>query len=126
MVKLFGIDIAAVVAREFKGKLLTGTLTKRSAGSRTAGSLTGGVNPSETAHPFEGIVETKTETRREDGGLVTSTGEILTIIGGSLPAGVVPEANDRAELEKVTYDLIELIERDPASAVYRMRVEATA
>lgn len=121
MPDLFGIDIAGEIASAFSGQLRPGTLTKVTPGTRTPGSLTGGTNPTTTTHAFEGFVE-ETQTRVE--GLATVTGKFLSILGASVAGGAVPEVDDTATMDGKTYTLVELVERDPAAALYKFKVEA--
>ena len=124
MPKLFGLDIAAIVNREIAaaGGVLDGKLTKVTSGSRTSGSLTAGTNPAETTHSFKGFMGNIAESRFA-GQLQTTGGEILSILGASLPAGVEPEVNDRATLDGAKYELVKLLRRDPAAAMYEFEVE---
>ena len=122
MPKLFGVDIVAEIARELKGQLVPGTLTKVTAGTRTTGDLAAGTQPTTLTHSFEGFLENRTE-RRIPGTLVATGGMILSILGGSLPAGVEPAAGDRATIEGSEYSIISIEKRDPAGALFECRVE---
>ncbi len=126
MPKLFGLDIAGIVNRELAaaGGVLDGRLTKVAPGLRTSGSLTGGTNPVETTHDFKGFMENVSESRFA-GQLQTKDGEVMSILGASLPPGVEPEANDRATLEDREYELVGLLTRDPAAALYVFEVESS-
>ncbi len=116
MTELFGIDIAQTIADAFSGQLVEGALEKKTPGTRTSGSLTGGTNPATTAHTFDGFVEAK-EVRRQ-GEVGTESMVVVTIIGNSVNPLVIPEVNDEVTIEGLTYTLVELLSRDPASAVY--------
>ena len=106
MAELFGIDIAELVAEAIDGAggLQPGTLIKG-----------GGMR-----HAFQGFFQL--QQIRETETLVVATIPVLTIIGNSLPAGIVPEVNDGAEHADIRYDLVRLISRDPAAAVYEFEV----
>ncbi len=118
MVELFGVDIAQVVADSITeaGNLRPGILTKIVPGTRTGGSLTGGTNPTETSHTFQGFVETKTS--RREGTLVADPMSVVTILGATVTPFTEPEVNDGAIIDNVTWNLGKLLSRDPASAVY--------
>lgn len=122
MPNLFGLDIAKIVSDAFKGQLVAGTLTKRVATTRTTGSLSAGTRPVETSYAFEGFIERKTETAI-DGTLASSVGDTVTMIGGSIAGGVVPEKGDRIEIEGLAYIVTEIVNRDPAGATYECGVE---
>lgn len=126
MPRLFGIDIAALVNRELAGAggVLDGRLTKVTPGSRTSGSLTGGTNPAEVVYDFKGFMENVSESRFA-GQLQTVDGEVMSILGASLPTGVEPEVNDKATLEDRSYELVKLLRRDPAAALYEFEVESS-
>lgn len=117
---LFGIDIAGIVAQQFSGQLLRGVFRKKTAGTRTPGNLTAGTNPVTSSHEFDGFLEVSEVPAGDVAGAARS---VLTIIGGSVRDGAVPEVGDRATIEDVTYELRELIERDPAGAVYKFLVQ---
>ena len=111
MSRLFGIDIAQVVsdALESAGNLTPGVLIKFAADPNNS-----------TRHNFQGFVETRS-IRRQDT-LVVEPAPILTIIGASISPAVVPSVNDQAELASMTWEIVRLIRRDPASAVYEFEV----
>ncbi len=121
MVKLFGIDIAKQVndAVRDAGGLRPGTLSKTAPGSRTAGSLTSGANPTTTTHTFQGFVETKED--RRPGQVGASSMAVMTILGASVSPVAVPEVNDTVTMDGAAYTLLELLSRDPAAATYEFR-----
>lgn len=120
------MDIAKIINDEIAaaGGVLDGTLIKSTAGTRTPGSLTGGVNPTTVSHAFKGFIEKRTEVRK-DGQLVAAGGEIVTVLGASLPSGVTPDTQDRVTIEGTTYDVAELLDRDPAAATYELLVQSS-
>ena len=126
MPKLFGLDIAGIVNRELAnaGGVLDGELTKVAPGTRTSGSLTGGTNPAETTHDFKGFMGRVSESRFT-GQLQVVDGDVMSILGASLPSGVEPEVNDRATLEGKEWELVKLLTRDPAAALYEFMVESS-
>ena len=124
MPSLFGLDIAGIVNDAFTqaGGVLDATLTKVEPGTRTPGDLAGGTNSTSTAHACKGFVEQRTSRRMGDT-LVQVAGEYVSILGASLPAGVEPEPSDSVTIEGRTFVVIEVTERDPAAALYVLRVE---
>lgn len=124
MPNLFGLDIARLVDDSLSaaGGVLTGTLTKRTSGTRTPGSLTAGTNPTETSHAFRGFIASRTTSRR--GGTAAETsGRFVTILGASISPAAVPEPSDRVTIEGETFDVLS-VTRDPAAAVFECEVEA--
>ena len=123
MVELFGLDIAKVVNDEVTnaGGVRSGTLVKSIPGVRGA-DLTDGTNPTSTTHTFKGFVQTK-ENRRP-GQVGAAALSVVAILGASVSPVAVPEVNDEATVDGVTYVLVELLSRDPAEALYEFRGEA--
>lgn len=122
MPALFGQDIAGKIASAFKGKLLSGTLSKKAAGTRTPGQLTGGTNPTAATHTFEGFIEDKTEVWR-GGTLVARGGKFVTMLGASITPAAEPETGDEVTIEGQTWRIVEITGRDPAAATFQVRVE---
>lgn len=126
MPELFGLNIAAIVddAIQSAGGVLTGTLTKTTAGARTPGDLTGGTNPTSVSYSFRGFLDQRSEVRL-NGTLVRTGGQILSILGNSLATqGVEPEAGDTAVIEGTTFKINAIADRDPAAALYECVVES--
>lgn len=120
--KLFGVDIAKIVNQEIAGAggVLSGTLTRETKGTRTPGSLTGGTNPTPATYAFKGFVETAGE--RRPGSSSASSISTVSILGDS--CSVEPKVNDTATIEGEDWTLLELVERDPAKALYVFKAEA--
>lgn len=123
MANLFGLDIAKLIADNIAiaGGVRPGVLTVNAAGTRTSGSVTAGNAPTTTTHQFQGFVETK--ARRREGTQVPSGMAVVTILGATITPAVVPGVNNEVEIDGDTYTLLELLSRDPASAVYEFRAE---
>lgn len=121
MPDLFGIDIAQEIADAFGGQLVVGTLTKRAAGTRTPLNLTAGTQPSETTHNFDGFLGVR-QVRRPDQ-LGAQPLSVLTMITNTISPTAVPEVGDRATIESLTFDITEILNRDPAAAVFECLVE---
>lgn len=124
MPDLFGLDIAGIVNSEIvgAGNVRTGTLSRITPGSRGA-TLIGGNNPTDTTHSFNGFVETK--TRRASDSLVEEPMATVSILGASVSPAAIPQVGDTVTIDGTTWDLVELMDRDPAGALYEFRVEAS-
>lgn len=118
---LFGVDIAQEIANAFKGQLRPGTLTKVIPGTRSTGSLTGGTNPTQTQHTFEGFIEIKTV--RRSGQLGGETMSVLSIIANSVSPAAKPDVNDLAVIDGLSVEITEILNLDPAEALYECKVE---
>lgn len=121
--KLFGVDIAKELASGFKkaGGLRPLTLRKFTKGTATVGSLTAGTNDTPVEHTGQGFEEVM--SIRERASLVKGASAKLSILGDSLPAGVIPEANDEVDLDGTTYTLM-VGGSDPAAALYTFQSSA--
>jgi len=113
---LFGIDISGLVNANIGPGVNDAVLTKVSAGTRTAGQLTGGTNPTTITHTCKGFVDTLDKNRLE-GTIVADTDVLLALIGDSISDGAVPIAGDRVTILSVEYNIIQ-VTADPALAVY--------
>ena len=124
--ELFGIDIAKVVndAIASAGGVLDATLIKVTAGTRTAGSLTSGTNPTESPLRCKGFYDDAQKSRFPNT-LVQKDTRIAAILGASVPGRVAPEPGDKITLENETSEVLEILERDPASALYLCLVRKT-
>ncbi len=122
MPELFGLDIARLVADsiESAGNLRPGTLAKSEPGQEDPNDPTAPVSSITTAHSFQGFIEAKA-VRREDT-LIAEAVPVMTILGASVNPVAEPAVNDKATIDGITYELVRLITRDPASAVYEFEV----
>lgn len=125
MANLFGLDIAGIVnnAISSAGGVRPGILTKTTPGTRTPGDLIGGTNPTMTTHSFQGFVEQKSERRAGQVG-ASLGGQTVSILGASVSPAAVPAVNDSVTIDSVTYNLVELVSRDPAEALYEFGAQA--
>ena len=114
---LFGVNISGLIKEYIGPGVLDATLTKSTPGSRTAGQLTGGRNPTTTTYACKGFIDK--QARQDFDGTLISDGQVMivligdTIDGGSTKA----EAGDLITIEGVTY-MIDKLDRDPAAATY--------
>lgn len=116
--RLFGIDIAGEVSSGIAsaGGALDATLTKRTAGTRTALDLAGGTNPVQTAYACKGF-------RSESAG---AGARVLTVrlLGATILNGtdrIVPEPGDLITIGGETRAISTepgSVKHDAAAAVY--------
>jgi hypothetical protein len=115
---LFGADIAGKVFAALNGQVLTATLTKIVAGTRTPGSLTAGTQPTTTNYAAQGFMDSK--DRKNIGGTLVEDGEVIVVLlGNSIASDQVPEVGDKVTIESNAY-WIKVIDRDPDKAAYTM------
>lgn len=125
-IKLAGIDVSGIIAKEIGDKVLTSpehaaTLKHFTIGTRT-GNLTGGTNPTDTDHTCKGFIDSKT-LKSFKGTLVEAGHVFIVLIGDSISPAVVPVVNDQVTIESKTY-WIKVLDRDPAAATYTCMCKA--
>ena len=124
MPKLFGLDIAKMVNDSIKsaGNVRPGILEHaNSPYTRDQDDKTSGLQPTITIHAIRGFVETK-EIRRL-GQVGTLFSSAVYIIGASVNPKVVPRVNDTVTMDGGIFFLVELLELDPALALYKFLAE---
>lgn len=118
MTEIFGQNLAETIfqaAREAQAGFDL-TLTKVNEGAINPANLTAGKAKTEEAHSGYGIISIG--TRRRGGTVVAIDGAMIAIYAASLPAGVVPEINDRVLIKGRSY-CISRVDVDPADAMYQ-------
>lgn len=120
MPNLFGIDIAGLVSKNIGPGLPAATLTKITQGSRTTGSLTGGANPTSTAHSCKAVLSDYNDYQMSNTVIQTGDRKVL-ILTNTISGGVVPAMGDKITIEGATYNIIRA-KRDPAAATYECQV----
>lgn len=116
--ELFGVDIAGIVADAIGDGVLPVQLTEPVRGERQAGNLTGGreaLDP--VTHEARGWWEDFTG-QPPPGLEVLLNDRKAVILGDTMPAGVVPERGWGVTIEGRTLAIVQLVNRDPAAAVY--------
>lgn len=117
---LFGVNISGLIKDNIGPGVLSATLTKFTSGTRTAGQLTGGTNPTSVAYPCRGFIDKQVNRDRE--GTLISDGTVkIVLIGDTIDNGnsaAAPTTNDQVTLEGKVYVIRGPIDRDPAAATY--------
>ncbi len=115
---LFGINVAKLIADNFRGQLNVGTLTVITHGART--NSTSGRSQSPANSTFDGLL-TNYKDEEVDGTLVEEGDRKVLIIAGTLNPVVIPKSKDRVTIEGVEFE-IKRVMRDPAAATYTLQV----
>ena len=117
-----GVDVAGLVAEHLGPRLLPAQLIKPGApGGRDPANPTR-VLPAgpPVEHGCRGFVEKFSDFSVAQG-LVLASDRKVTILGGTLPRGVVPVAGagqDRIRIEGQVWHVHRIVDRDPAAATY--------
>jgi hypothetical protein len=113
--RLFGLDIARLVATSIGPQLYRGVLQRQVPGVRT--SPTSGHTSSPVSYGFRGFWDSF-GLAEIDGSQVLFGDTKALIIVGTLPAGVMPQKSDTITIQGITRVVQGILERDPAGATY--------
>lgn len=120
---LFGLDIAGLVnnAMSSAGGLLPGTITRQVPGPRDENNPTAGRPMVPHTSTFQGFIERYTQTKRE-GSSIFEAGEYVSLLGASITPAIVPQPGDAITIEGRNFTVEALADRDPAAALYVVKV----
>ncbi len=130
MPKLISGYIRGQIASKLGPHVLDAVLTRITPGVRVPTAQNAGTNPTSVDYPCKGFVKSFDATQI-DGTLVKSEDRVIAILGGTLPAGVVPGTNDKIAIEDppgsgitATFRIVggkdgRGVSTDPDGAVYR-------
>lgn len=125
MSSLFGINIPRLLRTSIRaaGGLQNGTLTKVTHGALNTADYAAGRARTLTNYSFEGFID---DENRQDKGILDQQNAAtfqgtrrVTMLGDSLPSGVVPRPNDSVTIGGRTYLVAdEGVKTDPVEAVF--------
>jgi hypothetical protein len=116
--KVFGVDVAKIVAQKVGPGLHAMTLIRKVPTTREPGNLAGGTQPTEVSYPCRGI-EATLEQRFIDGDKVKITDVAILLLGDTIDGGnVEPRGGDRLTSDGKTRAVIRVLDRDPAKATW--------
>lgn len=127
-IKLISDFIPRELAKHLAPHVLEGTLVKVTPGAR-GGTVTAGTNPTETGHACS-LWIARYSTREMAGTSIRRSDRKISILGATLPAGVVPVPNDKITVDGVTYRIVGEgegglgVDSDPVQAVHRCHARA--
>jgi hypothetical protein len=121
--RLFGVDIAGVIAREIGPGVLPATLIKITT-TANATNLTGPPNRTSVSHSCRAFLDS-TNNRFIDGSQAAIDRPVCVIIGDTLPAGVEPVPGDEITIEDRRFVIREggSVRRDPAGATFACDIQ---
>lgn len=113
---LFNANISGLVNSIISPFVLDAVLIKRTPGTRTPGSITGGTNPTETSYTAKGFVDFYDDDLIDETNVKTGDRKV-TLIGDSIADLSIPENNDKVTIEGQTWTIVK-VNRDPDAATY--------
>ncbi len=114
---LFGVDISGLIKKHVEAGVNDAVLIKVTGGSRTAGQLTGGTNPTTASHDCKGFIDIL-DRNRVDATLTEKADTLIALLGDTINGGsTVPTPGDRITILGTTYNVIQVLV-DPAQALY--------
>ena len=120
MPKLFGIDIRGIVGQAIGSGLLPGKLHSASVSARAAGSMAGNTI-TYADHDFRGIVSSYNRVKYPSSNFIDGDGNLL-LIDATVKPYVEVKAGDRITIDGTTYEIIDILSRDPASAAWTLHI----
>lgn len=124
------VNVAKIIAKNLKkyGKpvgVKPCTLIKITVGTRTPGSVSAGTNPTQVSYPATGFIESY-DADDIDGALILASDRKISILGGTLPAGIAPTDNDLVSITdatglSATYAIMKGVQGDGVGAIYTMQ-----
>lgn len=119
---LFGIDIAGIIGDNISDDdVMPATLKRRVEGESNEEDLTAPPSDTFPEFPCRGYTESISINDRTTSNVLEDDRKI-SIIGASLPTGVVPTQGDILVIQDdgvdVVFQVLGLINRDPAGAIY--------
>jgi len=129
--KLFGLNIAKVVAQAIGKDLLAATLTTYAPGARNPANLSAGRQPVIYAGEARGYWEDFTP-RQVDGERILSDDRKAVLLGGTIKGarpgnkgGPIPQTDDVITMDGVSLRVVRRLSRDPAGATYTFQCRDT-
>lgn len=120
MPKILGVDIAKLVNDNLGSLLLDAQLRREIKSPRGDSELTAGQRRSHVSYPCKGFIDSYSDEEQE---LIGKGIRKVTLLGGSLPDGVVPQSDDEILIEGRTLTILGIPRRDPAAATYECRAQ---
>lgn len=116
--RLFGVDIAKLVADNIGPGVLAAELLSYAPTTRSA-DPTAGRQPTETVVACKGFIDSK--GKENIGGTLVEDGDVvIVLLGDTINGGqLAPKVNDRVRIEGKTYR-VRGLDRDPAAATYSL------
>lgn len=121
MPKLFGIDIAGIVAKEIGPGLLDTTIHKIVWGARVSGGA--GLTVTESDITCKGVFSFF-DVKEWDSTLVEENDRLVLIMTETMSEVTEPVPGWAVTIEGTRYTIVR-VRRDPAAATYSMQVRAT-
>lgn len=111
-------QLGKLLAKHLGKHVKPATLIKVSNTTRTAGAVSGGLNPSETGYRARGWLEAYDE-KLVDGTTVLQGDVKISLLAATIASAQRPQTGDKITIEGTTYRVIAVPGRDPDAAVYK-------
>jgi hypothetical protein len=115
--RLFGIDIAGLIAKNVGKGVLPCTLTVITKGDRKA-NPTAGRETTEQSIQGRGFIE-EFEDKDIDGTKIKMGDKWINLIADTFAGSPVPKIGNKITIEGKAHEIVGTIERDPAAAIYK-------
>lgn len=121
--ELFGVDIAGLIHQHISPGV-NRVVLRQFTNQKRAGILEPPI-PRPSDNECRGFIEHFADDKIDNQNILRDD-RIVTIIGDSLPDGVIPKTDDRVTVyedgvaEPPVYRVLDLIDRDPAAATYQI------
>jgi hypothetical protein len=114
--RLFGSNIAGIIASKLGPLLLPGVLIRSEPGTRDPTNLGAGTEPVETQHTFRGVKGDYSQLRPAS--IINDFNATITLLGDTIQPPVIPEAMDKIIIEGQEFTIVGPVLRDPDAATY--------
>lgn len=126
MPKLLSGFIRKQIAKHLGKQVLDATLTRPTPGTRTAGAVSAGTNPTSVSYAAKGFVSDYDESDF-DGTVIVRGDRQIVLLGGTIEGGIVPTVNDRVTIADfagqtpVEYKVVGPVGSDPDGATFTLQ-----
>lgn len=111
--------IGKLLAKHMGPHLKPAVLIKLTNTTRTAGAVSGGLNPTSVEYKARGFVGAL-DVKYIDGTTVIATDVKISLLAATIGGGQIPTDADKVRIEGTTYRVIRILGRDPDAAMYTM------
>jgi len=120
--KLFGIDIAKIIDKNISKGVLPAVLTRLSDQEKAADApLLAPPTKTPKEYGCRGFTD-DFKIEQIDGIQIQEDDRKIVLIGDSIEGGIIPAKGDTIFIESTLFQVLSILERDPAAATYTIHV----